>query len=87
MRGLTCTRGIMKITRSQLRQIIRETIGKVYVQTRLRGQNDRDAFASGVFENEIQGVITRVHGKGPPDPVDLDSDDLVLDNDTDDVKR
>ena len=44
----------MKVTRKQLRQIIKEEIGRVHVQTRLRGQNDREAFASGILENEIE---------------------------------
>jgi len=42
----------MKITRKKLFKIINEEIGKVAVQTRLRGQHDRDAFASGIFEDE-----------------------------------
>ncbi len=42
----------MKITHKQLRALIIEEIHKVAVQTRLRGQNDRESFASGIFEDE-----------------------------------
>jgi len=42
----------MIITRKQLRKIIEEVVGRVMVPARLRGQNDKEAFSSGVFENE-----------------------------------
>ena len=42
----------MKITKKELRKIIAEEAQKVAVQTRLRGQHDRDAFSSGIFEEE-----------------------------------
>jgi len=42
----------MTITLKELRKIINEEIGKVSVQTRLRGQHDREGFASGIFEDE-----------------------------------
>ena len=44
----------MKVTEQQLRQIIKEIVERVMVPTRLRGQNDKKAFSSGVFENEIE---------------------------------
>lgn len=42
----------MKITRKQLRQLIKETIGALVVQPRMRGQNNRSGYTSGLLEAE-----------------------------------
>ena len=43
----------MKITRRQLRQIIKEEIGAIVVQPRVRGQNDGAGYTSGLYEDDV----------------------------------
>ena len=58
----------MKLSQSQLEKIIKEEIKKVFVQTRLRGQNDREAYSSGVFEED-----TCVSESDNPHPAQYDA--------------
>ena len=45
----------MKITRRQLRQIIQDSVMRLVVAApRLRGQNDRKGFSSGIYEEDEQ---------------------------------
>ena len=43
----------MKITRIQLRQIIKEEMGALTVMPRMRGHSDRKAYASGIYEDDV----------------------------------
>tara|TARA_R110001592_G_scaffold88496_6_gene260627 strand:+ start:405 stop:1052 length:648 start_codon:yes stop_codon:yes gene_type:complete len=43
----------MKLTRRQLRQIIKEEMGQLTVIARMRGQGDREAYASGIYEDDV----------------------------------
>ena len=43
----------MKITRKQLRQMIQEEIGAIVVQPRMRGQNNRSGYTSGLYEDDV----------------------------------
>ena len=45
----------MFLSRERLRQIILEVISEQSVPMRMRGQGDREAFASGVFEEKEGG--------------------------------
>jgi|TARA_E500000331_G_scaffold139605_1_gene136528 hypothetical protein len=46
----------MKLDRTILRKIILEVIKEQYVPMRLRGQGNREAFASGIFEEDEQDL-------------------------------
>jgi len=43
----------MKLTRRQLRQLIKEEIGAIVVQPRVRGQNDGAGYTSGLYKDDI----------------------------------
>jgi hypothetical protein len=65
----------MKITRRQLRQIIKEEMGQLTVMPRMRGHSDRKGYASGIYEDDVSedksgkgkcpdnGCITQRDGK------------------------
>jgi hypothetical protein len=66
----------MKITRRQLRQIIKEELGTLAVMTRMRGQNNRKGYTSGLglYEDDDQKPAY-------PDalPTDVDAPDAQSD--------
>jgi len=43
----------MKITHRQLSRIIKEEMGQLAVIARMRGQGDREAYASGIYEDDV----------------------------------
>ena len=66
----------MKITRRHLRQIIIEELGALAVMPRMRGQNNRDGYTSGLYEDDEQRPAY-------PDalPTDVDDADAQADRD------
>ena len=46
----------MKITRRQLKQIIKEELGRIAVNTRTRGQHDSSGWTSGLYEDDESSV-------------------------------
>jgi hypothetical protein len=71
----TVEESTVKITRKQLRQMIQEEIGAIVVQPRMRGQNNRSGYTSGLYEDDVSedksgkgkcpdsGCITQRDGK------------------------
>lgn len=55
----------MKITRRQLRQIIKEEIGQLVVVSRMRGQNDSAGYTSGLYEDDEDDDIKHLGNKDP----------------------
>jgi hypothetical protein len=65
---------MLKITRKQLRRIIKEELGTLAVMPRLRGQNNRKGYTSGLYEDDDQKPAY-------PDalPTDVDAPDAQSD--------
>jgi len=67
----------VKITRRQLKQIIKEELGRIAVNTRTRGQHDSSGWTSGLYEDDESSVDIphAVFDDVHPVPDDLESFD------------